>query len=59
VCTGDLAGGALVVVADVGRGIAASVLELYLKTLPKLLNVESRRTPVDPDVLADAPRVVG
>jgi len=35
------------------------MLELDVQPTPKLVDVERRRGPVDPDLLADAPRFIG
>jgi len=37
----------------------AAVLELDVHPHPELLDVERRRRPVDPDLLADAPSLFG
>jgi hypothetical protein len=56
--SGDLAGGDLVVVADVRRRISPPMLELDFETQPELLDVKARAAPVDSDPLADFPRFV-
>jgi hypothetical protein len=51
----DLAGGELVVVGHVGRGVVAAVLELHRESHPELLDVKARRREVDADRFPDRP----
>src|SRR6201990_151629 len=50
---GDLSRCDLVIVADVGRGIAAPMLELDREAHPELLDVKRRAAPVDSNPFAD------
>jgi len=54
----DLAGHVLVIIADVGRRIATPMLKFDPETHPKLLDIELRAVPIDPDPLADPARVI-
>jgi hypothetical protein len=53
VCEGDLSGHPRVIVRDIGCGVVKPVFELHVHSGPKLLDVERRQVPVDPDLLAD------
>src|ERR1700755_2951802 len=56
---GDLSRCDLVIVADVGRGIAAPMLELDREAHPELLDVKRRAAPVDSNPFADLTGLFG
>ena len=55
----DLRRHGCVVIGDVGLEIPGAMLELDIHPHPKLLDVERRRYPVDPDPLAGRTRLLG
>src|SRR6266540_7341739 len=56
---GDLPGHNWIVVGHVREQVVESVLELDLHASPKLLDIERRRRPVDADLFANLPRLLG
>jgi hypothetical protein len=55
---GDLPRRDLVVVADVGRRVATTVLELDPEPHAELLHVERQTVPIDSDGLTDRARLI-
>jgi hypothetical protein len=55
----DLAGHERVVARHVREQVVQAVLELDVHSAPALVDVEWCRRPVDSDLLADLPRLVG
>src|SRR3954451_5684879 len=58
VCERDLGCDVRVVVADVGVRIVPAVLELDVHPDTELVDIEGRARPVDPDLLAEATRLL-